>query len=153
MKPAINVIKLSFFLIFSIYGSASLMAAQIYKWVDAEGNTVFSETPPPDQTDSKVVKPQINSAPKAAKGQLDSEMKMLDSIIESKQQRAEEQQKAQEDLAFRQENCRRARTRQASYSVPRGKITMQDGTVVRPDEEARLKSLKQANDMVKEWCN
>jgi len=36
------------------------LSAEIYKWVDDNGNVHFTDTPPPGHTDSEVVNPQPN---------------------------------------------------------------------------------------------
>ena len=133
--------------------SFTLPAAEVYKWVDKDGNTVYSQNPPPGDTESSTVKtPAAPDDSEAAQKAMQSEIKRADSFLEERQKQAKEEQKAKEDLAFEQENCRRARTRQQSYSIPRGRIIQPDGTQIRPDEDTRLKKLEEANKEVEKWC-
>ena len=83
---------------------------------------------------------------------MQAEIKRANAFLENQQKLADEEQKAKADLAFEQENCHRARTRQQSYSIPRGRIVQEDGTQIRPDEDTRLKKLEEATKDVEKWC-
>lgn len=133
--------------------SFTLSAAEFYKWVDEDGNTVYSRNPPPGDTESSTVKtPSGPDNPEAARKAMQAEIKRADSYLEERQKQAEEAQQQQEQEALAKENCRRARTRQQSYSVPHGRIYTEDGTLIRPDEETRQKRLAEANKEVEKWC-
>lgn len=133
--------------------SYPLSAAEVYKWVDKDGNTVYSSTPPPGETKASTVRtPSTPAGAEATRKTMQAEIKRANAFLEDRQKQADEEQKAKDDLAFEQENCRRARTRQQSYSIPRGRIVQEDGTQVRPDEETRLKKLAEASKEVEKWC-
>jgi len=135
--------------------SSTLSAANFYKWVDKDGNTVYSSTPPPEEDTTAEVVTTPSSAhidQEAAAKALKQEVNRANAFLEERQKQADEAQKAKDDLAFAQENCRRARTRQESYAIPRGRIVQEDGSQTRPDEETRLKMLEQANKEVQKWC-
>ncbi|MBF8270534.1 MAG: DUF4124 protein [Gammaproteobacteria bacterium] len=97
-------------------------AAEFYKWVDEDGNTVYSRTPPPGEIKADIVKAQVKADTETAAKALQDDVKRADELRETRNKKAEEQQLAQEEIALREENCRRSRTRLASYSVPQGRI-------------------------------
>ena len=146
---------LPFLFLCLLAASGTLSAANVYKWVDKDGNTVYSSTPPPgEDAKAEVVKTPSSAHidQEAAAKALKQEINRANAFLEDRQKQAEEQQKANDDLAFEQENCRRARTRQESYSIPRGRIVQADGSQIRPDEQTRLKMLEEATKEVGKWC-
>ena len=129
-----------------------LMSAEFYKWKDADGNTVYSRTPPPGEVKADIVKANTHVDPESAKS-LQARTDLVDGMRDDRLKAAEDQAAAKEEVAFRQENCQRSRSRVAAYSVPRGRIVQDDGSVVVPDEDSRLVKLKEAQAWVDEWCN
>jgi hypothetical protein len=151
MKPAFKPVVLTVALCTSAI-LAPAMAAEFYKWVDEDGNTVYSGTPPPKEVKADIVKAQVKADTDTATKVMQEDIKRADELRASRQKTAEEAQKAKEELALREENCNRARTRLASYSVPRGRIYQADGSLMRPSEEERQEKLKEAQAWVDEWC-
>ncbi|HYP86149.1 DUF4124 domain-containing protein [Variovorax sp.] len=110
------------------------LAAQAqWRWLDKDGRTVFSDTPPPPEIPDKNITqrgnlpalrpapaaagaPEVNgaAAPAAAKAPVDKE-------LEEKVRRADEAEKAKKEAEERKvaqaksENCTRARTAKATY--------------------------------------
>ena len=153
MRPMTQfLLKSSFVCLCVIAAGQPLTAGQFYKWVDKDGNTVYSRNPPPGDTQSKVVTTPGHVDNADAMKAMQAEIKRANSQLAADQKKAKEEQKAKDDLALQQENCRRARTRVASYSVPRGRIIQPDGTQTRPDEQTRLKMLAEAKQSVEKWC-
>ena len=152
MRSIAKPVVLSLFLsAFTVLNPSS--AAEFYKWVDEDGNTVYSRTPPPGEIKADIVKAQVKADTEAATKAMQDDIKRVDEFREARNKKAEQQQQAREDIALREENCRRSRTRLASYSVPQGRIIQADGSQIRPDEEARQKMIKDAQAMVDEWCD
>lgn len=130
-----------------------LSAGQFYKWVDKDGNTVYSSNPPPGGAKSKIVTTPAAPADNAsAVKAMQTEIKRANAALAADQKKAKEEQKARDDLALQKENCRQAQTRVASYSVPRGRIIHPDGSQTRPDEKTRLKILAEAKKSAEKWC-
>jgi hypothetical protein len=83
-------------------------AATMYKWVDANGNTIYSDQPPPANVKSEVIKPPPPpSNPDAIKEMVnaDTEMKLRE---KQKIENAKQAQKKLNDAARRQELCANA---------------------------------------------
>jgi len=127
-------------------------AAEFYKWLDKDGNTVYSRTPPPADIKTEVVKATTRVDSEAANREIQGVIKQTDDLNKAREKKAEDQQKSADEIAMREENCQRARSRLSSYSVPNARIIQEDGSQIRPDEETRLKMLKQAQDWIDQWC-
>lgn len=89
-----------------------LTEAEIYKWRDAEGNTVYSQTAPPADVPRESVKtrPAPTEASETARRRLDAIEKRL---AEQRKQRDETAQKAREEAKRRatlRDSCARVRT-------------------------------------------
>ena len=128
-------------------------AAEMYKWVDSQGQTHFTQEPPPPGIQGETVKPP---PPPASPGLTEQTTKKWDSYVDKavseRKKEAEKEKKAAADKAFMEENCRRARVSVASYSVPHALIQQPDGSRIRITEEQRLKGLKDAQARVEKYC-
>ncbi|MBC9249569.1 glycosyltransferase [Pseudomonas alcaligenes] len=126
--------------------SASAMAGQIYKWVDAEGNTHFGAQPPEGQQAAEVnpniTQPKI-AAPKLDIPETDAKQEALD-------------QEARQDAAKRQKEmdsyCERVRKDLAQMKAnPR--VRVKDGDETRRlTEEERQERMSKSEAAIKENC-
>ncbi len=85
--------------------AATSAGATMYKWVDANGNTIYSDQPPPGNVKSEVIKPPPPpSNPDAVKEMVnaDTEMKLRE---KQKIENAKQAQKKLSDAARKQELC------------------------------------------------
>lgn len=153
MRPIVNFyIRLLLFSFCLISVNYPIVAA-VYKWVDEDGKTIYSQTPPPGDTEVDIIKTPAQVDTSNALKAMQDDINRVDSLRETRLNKAEDKQKIKEDLAFRQENCRRSQARLASYSVPRARILQADGSRIRPDEETRQKELIKSREMIQEWCD
>ncbi|WP_144372818.1 DUF4124 domain-containing protein [Vogesella urethralis] len=133
-----------------LLAACSLAHAEVYKWVDASGRTVFSDQPPPAQkpgmkVDKIKVYPGGSSAARAASaplgapaaggvggssGNLDADIKNLNERIE----------KHNQDV--KQQNCQTAQANLAAL----------DRAGSKPDAR-REDMLKRAREEVRIWCS
>lgn len=118
--------------------------AQVYRWVDGNGRTVFSDQPPPQGRKSDTVKlrplPPVAapaSAP-AAEGDIPQQVKQLNERID------------EHNRKIKQENCSTARAHLAKLeSLSQPKAT----TKAAPQSEATLSAaIVAARDHVRTWC-
>ncbi|OGT34747.1 MAG: hypothetical protein A2W28_04300 [Gammaproteobacteria bacterium RBG_16_51_14] len=126
--------------------------AEMFKWTDAEGNIVYSQSPPPGDIQAETIKPPPKVDTEAAQEQLEAQEKKADELREGRLKQAEEKGKAEADLALQQENCRRAQANLANYQRPRGLIAQPDGSRIRLTEEERQQKLAEMEGLIKEWC-
>ncbi|MFV1943046.1 MULTISPECIES: DUF4124 domain-containing protein [Pseudomonas] len=133
----------------------SVHAAQVYKWVDAQGVTHFSAQPPADRSaDEMKVKPapslsgQANT-PGARNGTGDAVNNAEQRSIEQKvQQDVREQEKK------REEYCKAARTNLAQLrSNPRVMVEEGRGQMRRLTEEERQQRISEAEFSINQNCN
>ena len=132
--------------------NSSIAMAAMYKWVDEDGNTHYTQSPPPEGIESKVLKQPPKIDDKDTSKSFSKQQEYIDKAREKRQKNKEVIKKAEADKAFNQENCRRARARLASYSIPRARILQSDGSRILPSEDERQKEIAKSNEMIKEWC-
>ena len=126
--------------------------ATMYKWVDADGNTHYTQNPPPGDIQAETLKPPSKVDTEGALEKLEAQKKKAAELREGRLKEAEEKRKAEEDLALEQENCRRARTNLTNLQRPRGLIAQPDGSRIRITEEERQQKLADMREKIKEWC-
>lgn len=83
--------------------------AAIYRWVDADGQTVYSQTPPPDAQAERMRAPREPEVDAADRKQPDQRQQEMDDYLEDRQLKAEKRKKAREAQKLAQENCGKAR--------------------------------------------
>jgi hypothetical protein len=126
--------------------------AAMYKWVDADGNTQYTQHPPPGDIQAETIKPPPKVNTEDALNKLEAQKKEATELREGRLKKAEEKSKAEENLALEKENCRRGRENLTNLERPHGLIAQPDGSRVRITEEVRQQKLAQAREMIKEWC-
>jgi hypothetical protein len=139
-----------FLLLLLLAGNAS---AAMYKWVDEDGNTHYTQSPPPGDIQAETIGPPPKVNTKEAVEQLQEQQQKLEEISKQKQEAIEAQSKADEELARKKANCELARERLASYTEPRVKFVQADGSRVRATEEERQEQIKISQEMIDEFCN
>ena len=133
----------------------SLACAASYQWKDADGNTVYSQFPPPEGREAAriVVPPPPAAEPKAAKQQLLDMQQRLANSREDRGLENEKQQKARADADRRAENCRKARNNlQALQQRARQLIREGSGEYRRYTPEEKAKKTAENQKIVKENC-
>ncbi len=83
------------------YGASA--GAEIYKWIDEDGNTVYGDRPAP-----KAERLKTPNTPRAATGnrqRLERQQKLLDVIQAERAEKTARQQKERADLAERKRQC------------------------------------------------
>lgn len=126
--------------------------AEMYKWVDENGNVHYTQERPPPGIQGETIKPPPPVDSAAAQKQLESRQELLKEASEGRTKSADKAKLAVEDKAFTEENCRRAQASVAAFSVPNALVMQPDGSRTRYTEEERLKGLADAEARVKEFC-
>jgi len=128
--------------------------AEAYRWVDENGVTVYSQTPPPDAP-TEIIKspPPPAEDPDAAQGHLDAEMQRLEDYREDKALAAEKANKAAEIAHIKEENCRKAKANLENLTVARQRLARQpDGSYLPIDENERQAKMEQERRNIDENC-
>ena len=127
--------------------------AMAYKWVDEDGNTHYTQTPPPGGTPSEAINrplPKVDT--KAAQSEIKSLTERANKLQAERDEKAEQRRQQLAQEAERATLCQQARTSQASYERPRVNEVMADGSRRAMGEEERQAGLARAKDLVSKFC-
>ena len=133
--------------------NTSISVAATYKWVDAEGNTHYTQSPPPGDIKSETIKPPPRVNPEHDKKQAAKRQKLLDDRAENRKNLAAEKQKSEAEKAANKAKCEQARARLASYERPRVNLIDEDGNYTVAPEERRQAEIKKSRELVNKLCN
>lgn len=128
--------------------------ARLYKWVDENGVTQYTQTPPPkgDFTDIKPpAKPAVD--PAQAKSALDKRLEGFNKRRDDLGKSKAEANKQAAEKAEKTAKCKKARENLAFLQThARIRSKDRDGKVTMLPEEQRQARIKQANDAIKGYC-
>lgn len=128
--------------------------AEIYKWTDENGNTVFSERKPASSPgDVETVAPKVSGGrrPVEAEDFVNDEKDDRDADDEEAQ-KGTEKEVAEKNRLVEEKNCKVSRERFISLQRPRVNDVAQDGTRRVIGEDERQAELAKAEAAIKEWC-
>ena len=126
--------------------------ATAYKWVDEDGNTHYTQTPPPGGLPSEALGPPPKVDTEAAQRKMKSQSERADKLQADRAEKAEKMQKQLARKAEQETLCRQARASQASFERPRVNEVREDGSRRVMGEEERQAKLKQAKTQVSKFC-
>jgi hypothetical protein len=129
-------------------------AAEMYKWVDEKGHTVYSEQPPPDGNAKKIdIRPSPAGTGEAPTDWKQKEMDARQTRITKEQQ--EESKKAVEQNAAgaRRNNCLESQRQLGIAQAPRPVYEVNDkGEKVYLDDKERQRQIDAWQANVKKYC-
>jgi type IV secretory pathway VirB10-like protein len=130
------------------------VSAEIYKWVDENGQTHFSQTPPDSGIAEKVdVPPPPPIDPEQAQTEVDTLIEQQQEAEKAEQLAQQEREKAAEEQAIREENCRIARSNLTTYqNNPGRRVVDADGNVTRMVEEERQQKMQEFQEQIDLYC-
>ncbi len=134
----------------SLYGHNVL--AEMYKWIDDEGNTHYTQSPPPGDIQAKKIKPPPKIDSTQAVEQLQHRQKQLEESRIQRNKTAEQKREKQRELEKQRAECEQAKARLASYERPRVNLLDKDGNPTRATEEQRQAELARSKELVKQLC-
>ena len=125
--------------------------AQLYKWVDKDGRTVYSDQPPPSQQ-SKQLNLGTGQPAAAPRSALDRD-KELEKTRQAAKQKSQATEQADLKAEIERENCRRASANLHSLSSD-GRVAMYDekGERVILDDEQIAAERAKAQKAIDEAC-
>lgn len=129
-------------------------SAEIFKWVDENGQTHYSEQPPANRPAEQIdVPPPPAIDPEQAQEEVDALIKKQQ---EEESERQLEQQKAEKEAqqqAIIDENCRIARENLQTYqNNPGRRVIDADGNVTRMVEEERQQKMQEFQQQIDRYC-
>jgi len=133
--------------------SLSNVGAEMYKWVDEEGNTHYTQQQPPAGVESEKLKPPPDFDSSEAEKTLKKQQEYLDKEREKRQQNAIAQQRKDDEKARLEKNCELSRARLKSLTDrPKVSEIQKDGSRVMMPEEKRQEEIAKSKEAIKEYC-
>jgi hypothetical protein len=128
--------------------------AQIYKWVDENGQTHYSQQPPVTGEAQQIdVPPPPPVDPEAAQQEVDELIEQQEAAEQAEQEAREQAQQEAEQQAIREENCRIARQNLEQYqNNPGRRVVDEEGNVTRLREEDRQQKMQEFQQQIDEFC-
>lgn len=139
-----------------LIGSATPVFAKTYRWVDEEGNTIYSQSPPPsgDYKEVKIRKetPQSQQIEAAAKLKREQEQRSL--TRKQHRESAEQQEQKASREAARKQSCEDARHNLEVLQNPRlGRLMNEEGNYEDLDDARRESLIREAQAQIREFCS
>ncbi len=126
--------------------------AGTYKWVDKDGNVVYSQHPPADgQYESIRVKPSSRKPSNDSSTGQDADTFLKDATTQ-RINNARIKDELKKTQALRKKNCATAKKQLEFYSVYRRKKD-KSGEYVRINDDEREAGLKEAKQGIKDFCD
>ena len=133
-----------------------LAQGRTYRWVDENGGTVFSQTPPPPGVEATVVgkPPPPAESPEVAQQRLQEQLQKLEDAREDRALAKDESAKATADKQRRKEGCNAARNNIELYdgTPPNRLIDDGSGNYRRVSQEERAAKIELARKYLDENC-
>lgn len=142
--------------LFIVLTSATAYSAQVYKWVDENGQTQFSQFPPTTQQKQQAEQVNIKVQPAADSGANQRLQDMRQKLLEDSVDRNTQSEKDKEDAKEAErmaENCKKAQ-QQLRDIQNNGRIykTQEDGERYWYSEKEREGLIQKAKDQVSKYC-
>ncbi len=152
--------RLSIILLLCTLSVVSLAANKVYKWVDNEGNTHYSETQPANQQATTMKMPNAK-APSLPEVEETSQQPQTEksAVVEAEKEDPKAKAKAKADLDAadlinRQKLCDQAKANQLALnsSVRVAQVDPETGERVLMTDDERVNALQKAEKDIKEYC-
>ena len=132
------------------------VSAQMYRWVDQDGVTVYSEQPPAD-TAATPIRTQPGPSAEDTLSAQERIRTLVEQDFDKREEaarQAEESRKGAENQAARQANCQAARTNLETIQNLGGKLLRTpDGAYRQVPDAERVKLADEARKQIQENCN
>jgi hypothetical protein len=126
--------------------------ADSYKWLDENGNVVYSQQPPDEGPYEKIKTTKPSPASSRSTPQSSSFATEVKQEAEERELDSKVQQEAAKSEQIRAENCKAAKHNLETYTVYR-RIKNDQGEIIRLDDNERAKRIQEAKDAIKEFCD
>jgi hypothetical protein len=139
-----------------LIGSVTPGFAKTYRWVDEEGNTVYSQSPPPsgDYKEVKIRKETPQSQQIEAAAKLKREQKQRSEARKQGEESAAQRERQESRKAARNQSCENARHNLEILKNPRlGRLMNEEGNYEILEDERRETLIREAQAQVREFCS
>ncbi len=135
-------------------GLATGSQAAMYKWVDENGQTVYSQTPPASGQSTRIKPPPPPAeTPEEARQRLNQRLQRFEDKAEDKELASQKEAKEEDMTEVYKSNCAAAQNNLFFLeSNPRKLVGQPDGSYVRITEEERQQKMQEAREQVEKFC-
>ncbi|MDH3947852.1 MAG: DUF4124 domain-containing protein [Gammaproteobacteria bacterium] len=127
--------------------------AATYKWLDENGNVVYSQQPPEEGPYETI---KTKKYPPASTRSTPPPSTSFTTEVKQEAEESELDSKVQQEAAkseqMRADNCKAAKNNLETYTVYR-RIKNDQGEIIRLDDNERAKRIQEAKDAIKEFCD
>ncbi len=138
-----------------LLGFSPVSHAKMYKWVDADGNTHYTQSPPPDGTTKEDLNlpASVNLDNKEAVKAFEDQQNKKQELAGENDKEQKLQDRSAEHTALKKENCRTAKAKlENNQNTGRIRAVDEYGNIVRATEEERQRRITEAQENIKKWC-
>lgn len=134
--------------------AVGLAQAAMYKWVDENGVTQYSQYPPPNRkTEVMVPPPPPAEDPDGTQKKLEATLQKQDEQRKAAETAEQEQAKARDETEIRTKNCQIARSNLAKLTAGgRKRIVGPDGVATYLTDEDRETKIAEAKQQIEKYC-
>lgn len=134
--------------------AVGLAQAAMYKWVDENGVTQYTQYPPPNRKTEVVVPPPPPAEdPEGAQKKLEATLQMQDEQDKAAATAEQEQAKSRNEAEVRAKNCQIARDNLSKLTTGgRKRIMGPDGVATYLSDEEREAKIAEAKQQIGKYC-
>jgi hypothetical protein len=128
--------------------------AQIYRWVDEQGVTVYSNTPPPSGGAQRIKPPPPPAEdPEQTRQRMEARRQAMDDLFEDRELAQQKFAQERKRMAVRNSNCQGARANLEKLATSaQSLVRLPDGSYVRFTEEERQQRMLEAQNQINRSC-
>lgn len=126
----------------------------IYKWTAADGEIIYSQTPPPSGIDFEYVEdPSTASTGNSSSQGLKNVQNQSGQAQPNRDQQLQDQQRLAESNQIKADNCKKAKQNLTNLTS-RGQVTIKEGDLYRKlNEDERQAKIQESEALIQEFCN
>ena len=143
------------FLFIALLSLSLSSLATSYRWKDAEGNTVYSQIPPPDNRSVNIVRPPPPPAekPQVVQKRLQDQLQRFEDANEDRHLLQKKQRENAQAKTNKDKNCTQAQKSLSNFQQKsRVLVKQKDGSYKRYTSQERSEKIKQLNVIIQQEC-
>ncbi len=138
-----------------LLGTSHVSHARVYKWVDADGHTHYTQQLPPEGASTEDIKlpASVNLDNKEAVKAFEEQQNKKQESSETRQKDEIDPNRQAEHTALKKENCRKAKAKLENVqNTGRIRAVDESGNTIRATEEERQRRILTAQENIEKWC-
>ncbi|OOZ35377.1 DUF4124 domain-containing protein [Solemya velesiana gill symbiont] len=141
----------------ALFVVATTTHGEVYRWVDENGATIYSQTRPTSGVTVEIIKATPTKTSKGEESSPEDRLRQQTEASDEAKEQTEsedlEQEFKAEEARIKKENCKSARHNLKLYQTLGNRIVKHpDGTYKRYSEEERQEKITQAEKQISEFC-